>query len=295
MSTEKAERLKVGCPVWAHNPWVGKFFSSDAKRSDFLPQYGSVFKAVEGNSSFYGLPSKDTIKRWNDEAQPDFEFCFKFPRIVSHDLLLRNAGKETVKFIKRVEPLGPHLGSFFLQLPSHFGPRQLEYLIAFLKRLPSDYKFAVEVRNPRFFEGKCDEVSFNQALADLNVDRVIFDTRALFAGKAEDEDVKDAQRRKPRLRVSKTATASRPFIRFVGHPTMKLTEKYLKEWVAPVLQWLDQGLQPYFFTHMPDDLYAPDLGRRFTQLLSDAGLELEIPKWPFELEPLKPEQMDLFS
>jgi len=295
MAEKTEERLRMGCPVWAHKSWVGSFFTTDAKRSDYLPQYGSVFKAVEGNSSFYGLPAADTIKRWGEEVVPGFEFWFKFPRIVSHDLLLRNAEKETVEFIKRVEPLGSYLGSFFLQLPSHFEPRHLEYLVDFLKRLPTDYNFSVEVRNPRFFDGKNDACDFDQALSDLGVDRVIFDTRALFAAKPEDEDTEDAQRRKHQLPVYKTATGSRPFVRFVGHPKNGVTEKYLQEWVDPVLQWLDQGLQPYFFVHMPDDHYAPQLGRRFSQLLAEAGLDIHIPKWSFELEPPEPEQMKLFK
>ena len=61
------------------------------------------------------------------------------------------------------------------------------------------------------------------------------------------------------------------------------------------MRWLDQGWEPYFFTHMPDDLQAPHLGRQFMQLLMSAGLEIDIPKWPFELEPELPEQMDLFA
>lgn len=295
MTDTKAEQLRLGCPVWAHTPWVGNFFTSDAKRSDYLSQYGSVFRTVEGNSSFYGLPSSETVRRWCAEVAPGFEFCFKFPRVVSHDLLLNHAEKETLEFIKRVEPLGEHLGPFFLQLPSHFEPRHLENLLSFLKRLPRDRKFAVEVRNPRFFSGKIEEMEFNQALTDLNVDRVIFDTRALFAAKAEDEATEGAQRRKPQLPVSHVNTASRPFVRFVGHPNRELTVRYLQEWVEPVMRWLDQGWEPYFFTHMPDDLQAPHLGRQFMQLLMSAGLEIDIPKWPFELEPELPEQMDLFA
>lgn len=290
----RAERLRVGCPVWAHSPWVGKFFSSDARRSDYLPQYGSVFNTVEGNASFYGLPSPDTIRRWIEEAPEGFEFCFKFPRVVSHDLLLSHAEKETVEFIKRMEPLEQRLGTFFLQLPIHFEPRHLGHLVAYLQSLPADYHYAVEVRSLKFFGGGSDEHDFNQVLTDLQVDRVIFDTRALFAGKAPDEDTEAARRRKPNLPVTKYAVARRPFIRFVGHPDSGTTTPFLREWVEPVIEWLDQGFQPYFFTHMTDDLYAPHLGRQFLQLLREGGLEFEDPRWPIELEPLKPEQMDLF-
>ena len=294
MRSGKAKALRLGCPVWAFKPWVGNFYTSDAKRSDYLAQYSRVFNAVEGNSSFYGLPKKETIVRWCDEVEEGFDFCFKFPRVVSHDLLLRNAEKETLEFIRRIEPLGGRLGSFFLQLPPYFEPRHLSYLIAYVRSLPSEFRYAVDVRNPEFFRGTA-AVEIDTALSDLGVDRVIFDTRALFAKKATDEMTTHAQRRKPSLPVAKKVVGSCPFIRFVGHPDENTTHSFLQEWVEPVLRWLDQGLQPYFFTHMPDDLLAPHLSRRFAQMLSSAGLDLEIPKWPAELEPECPVQMDLFE
>lgn len=289
------ENLRMGCPVWAHAPWIGNFFTSDARRIDFLSQYGSVFNTVEGNSSFYGLPSIATIQRWKDEVPDGFEFCFKFPRIVSHDLLLKHAERETVEFIGRLSPLGKNLGQFILQLPSHFEPRHLENLSIFLDSLPKEYHYSVEVRNPRFFEAGQEEIDFNHLLSEKGVDRVIFDTRALFKGNASDEDTENAQRRKPNLPVKFIATGSRPFIRFVGHPNEKITQAHLLDWVKPVMDWMEQGLTPHFFCHMPDDLLAPQLARRFQSLLIEAGAPFEAPYWPHELEAPKPEQMDLFS
>lgn len=289
------ENLRMGCPVWAHNPWVGNFFTSDAKRPDFLPQYGSVFNTVEGNSSFYGLPSEKTVQRWREEMPEGFEFCFKFPRIVSHDLLLIHAERETAEFLARLEPLRGNLGPFFLQLPIHFEPQHLKNLVTFLDRLPSDNNYAVEVRNPVFFQGGIEEKELNAQLSEKGIDRVIFDTRALFNGKASDDDTENAQRRKPNLPVAFQATAQRPFVRFVGHPNQRITDDALKDWVKPVLEWMQEGRTPYFFTHMPDDMAAPALARRFQKLLIDAGCPFEAPAWPFELEPPRPEQMDLFS
>lgn len=288
------ENLRMGCPVWAHAPWVGHFFTSDARRPDYLPQYGSVFNTVEGNSSFYGLPAKPTIERWSEEAPEGFEFCFKFPRVVSHDLLLRHAERETAEFIERISPLGGNLGPFFLQLPPHFEPRHLPHLSAFLDGLPREYSYAVEVRNDRFFEGRQEKIDFHTLLAERGADRVIFDTRALFRGQSVDEDTENARRRKPNFPVEFHATAHKPFVRFVGHPDEGLTDRVLKEWVEPVLGWMQEGRTPYFFTHMPDDLLAPALARRFQHMLIEAGADFEPPAWPFELEPPRPEQMDLF-
>jgi uncharacterized protein YecE (DUF72 family) len=188
MTCGLSKNLKLGCPVWAHSAWTGNFFTSDARRSDYLRQYGSVFNAVEGNSSFYGLPSTATVERWCLEAPAEFEFCFKFPRVVSHDLMMNNAVQETMQFINRVRPLGEHLGPFFLQLPPQFGPRQLSNLVAFIESLPKEFNYCVEVRNRQFFEDPVTEEELNVALTQLGADRVIFDTRSLFAGQVVDED-----------------------------------------------------------------------------------------------------------
>jgi uncharacterized protein YecE (DUF72 family) len=85
----------------------------------------------------------------------------------------------------------------------------------------------------------------------------------LFVCEADDEAIEIAHRRKPNLPVKRMTTSNKPFIRFVGNPHSKTTEKFLQEWVYPVVQWLDDCLKPYFFTHMPDDLHAPSLGRYF--------------------------------
>ncbi len=127
------------------------------------------------------------------------------------------------------------------------------------------------------------------------MDRVVFDTRALFKGNASDEDTENAQRRKPNLPVKFIATGSRPFVRFVGHPNEKITQAHLEDWVKPVMDWMEQGLTPHFFCHMPDDLLAPQLARIFQTLLIEAGAPFKAPAWPIELEAPKPKQMDLFS
>jgi len=52
------ERYFLGCPIWSNKDWVGELFAPDAKQKDFLQQYASVFNTVEGNTTFYGLPTE---------------------------------------------------------------------------------------------------------------------------------------------------------------------------------------------------------------------------------------------
>ena len=281
----EAGNLRVGCPVWAHAAWRGRFFTRDARREDFLPQYASVFGAAEANPTFYGLPAKETVTRWTAEAPADFRFCFKFPRAITHDRQLLGAERETQEFLGRLAPLGCRLGPFFLQLHASFGADRLDRLGKYLRGLPRDFTYAVEVRAVEFFSEGGAERDLDALLTELGVDRVNFDTRGLFASVAEDEFTRDAKRKKPRVPPRTTVTGRRPFVRFVGDPEIPRNAVILDAWADVVAGWLQRGLCPYFFTHHPDDTEAPALARDFQNRVHTRFSGVPRPaEWPAERE-----------
>ncbi|MGH2544812.1 MAG: DUF72 domain-containing protein [Ardenticatenaceae bacterium] len=283
----------LGCPIWANKAWVGELFTSDARPSHFLRQYASVFNTVEGNTTFYGIPTATTVARWRGETLPDFRFCFKFPRIISHEKRLSNAQAETEHFLNVLAPLGERLGPFFLQLPPSFGPEELPALDLYLQGLSSDFQYAVEVRHPAFFAGGADEERLNGLLTSLQSDRVLFDTRGLRAAGASDPLTRAAQRRKPDLPVHIIATGSRPFVRYVAHPEVGANLSLLAEWAATFEEWIHAGRTPFIFMHAPDDFYAPRLARHFHRLLSTRVAVGTLPPWPAEAEAPPAEQLPL--
>ncbi len=287
----------LGCPVWAHAPWRGKFFTAEAKREEFLPQYAEVFNTAEGNATFYGLPAAETVARWAEEAPASFRFCLKFPRVITHDHALAGTGaeEETRRFLGRVSPLGAKLGPFFLQLHQSFGADQLGLLESYLRGLPREFSYAVEVRHPDFFDGGAKERAFEALLADVGMDRAIFDSRGLFASKATDAVTLEAQRRKPRGLARFTAVGRRPFVRFVGDPDIARNDAILRGWADVVAKWIAEGRTPFFFTHHPDDAYAPELARRFQAMMRERSALVPPPAvWPAEREPRAAEQLGLF-
>lgn len=286
-------KLYLGCPVWAHEPWRGKFFTRDARREDFLPQYAGVFDTSEGNSTFYGLPTPATIARWAAEAPETFRFCLKFPRTITHDLQLVGAAAATREFLDRVAPLAPKLGPFFLQLHQTFGLRRLGELAAYLRTLPREHGYAVEVRSAEFFDAGPGERALDELLGELGMERVVFDTRGLFASAATDPATVDAKRKKPRVPVRFTAIGPRPFVRFVGDPDVARNQAVFDEWAAVVARWVGEGRTPYFFTHHPDDAWAPELARRFQLRVHALLPAVPAPAaWPAEREN-RPTQMSL--
>jgi uncharacterized protein YecE (DUF72 family) len=282
----------LGCPIWGNKDWVGELFTRDAKPKDFLAQYTSVFNTVEGNTTFYGLPSEATIARWRQDTPEGFRFAFKFSQAISHDKRLSNAEPETVLFLEMLDTLSKRTGPAFLQLPASFGPSDLPTLDGYLAALPETHAYAVEVRHDIFYTQA--EAALDIVLRKHSVDRVVFDTRGLHAAHTGTPREREAQRKKPNVPVRFTATGQHPFVRFIGHPEVAENLPLLAEWAQVVAGWMREGRTPYFFLHAPDDFYAPHLARHFHALLSehiDAG---QLPPWPIEQQDPEPEQMSLF-
>lgn len=262
-------RYHLGCPVWSNRDWTGSLFAAGAKPRDFLRQYSAVFDTVEGNNCFYGLPKPEIVTRWRDESAPGFRFCFKFPRAISHDQRLRGVAMETTAFLERLKPLAEaaKLGPSFLQLPSSFGPNALPVLRDYLATLPKEFQVAVEVRHQAFFNKGEEERHLNRLLLELGLDRVMLDSRALFSAEPVDADTRTAQGKKPRLPVHAISLGPRPFIRFIGHPAIAANRPFLEPWLDKLALWLEEGREPYFFAHTPNNHNAPSLARLVEKLL----------------------------
>lgn len=259
-----------------------------------MAQYASVFNAVEGNTTFYALQPPATIRKWCDEAPAHLRFCFKFHQDISHKLRLVGAEAATRGFFERLAPFGERLGPFFLQLHDSFGGKELPALEAYLRGLPRDFRYAVEVRHKDFFDQGAKEQAFDELLGELGLERVNFDTRGLFA--AGSEGARPAQEKKPRVPVRFTAVGQQPFIRFVGDPVVAHNRALLDEWAGHFARWIGEGRTPWFFAHHPDDTYSPQVARLFHGLLRARVPTLPAPPvWPAEKEAARRgEQLGLF-
>ena len=249
--------------MWANRDWVGRWFPADTRPGDELHAYRHWCNAVEGNTTFYGVPSARTVDRWRQQTPPTFRFAFKLPRTITHDRRLRDGGAELADFCQRLAPLGERLGPTSVQLPASFAPGDLDVLDAFLGELPRDRPWAVEVRHPAFSDGGPDERALNDLLHSHDVDRVLLDSRALFAGPDHTVAERETKRRKPRLPVRPVATAHHPVVRFIGQTETGGNPAFWAPWLPKVASWLAQGREPFFFLHTPDNVVALDLARRF--------------------------------
>jgi uncharacterized protein YecE (DUF72 family) len=119
-----------------------------------LAFYSQVFDTVEVNTTFYALPTENTVRGWLERTPDGFCFALKVPQQITHDLRLQRPDCEapTAELIRLARLLGDKCGPLLLQLPPSFACtiRTRETLGAFLELLPQDLRVAVELRHPRW-------------------------------------------------------------------------------------------------------------------------------------------------
>jgi uncharacterized protein YecE (DUF72 family) len=274
--------LGIGAPVWACDQWAGQVYPHGTRRADWLAWYSRTFNVVEGNSTFYALPSANAFQKWAEQTASGFQFCFKFPREISHDSLLQHCQELTRHFLNRLEVLAKadRLGPTFLQLGPAFGPDRLDSLESYLRSLPREFPWAVEVRHPGWFDSNCNEQRLDALLQDLRIDKVLFDSRPLYQSPPDDAIETESQKRKPKTPIRRTVTGQLPMLRIVGRNRVEMADKFFIEWAPVIAQWIQDGVRPIVFTHAPDDAKAPALARRFLEILQPhvPGFSLTIPQ-----------------
>ncbi|MEM6601547.1 MAG: DUF72 domain-containing protein, partial [Verrucomicrobiota bacterium] len=284
----------LGGHGWAVKEWVGSFLPPGTPASALLSAYSRQVNTVEGNSTFYGLPEKNLVHRWMDQAADGFRFCFKFPRSVSHDHQLQSCRRETDAFLEilSIAETARHLGPAFLQLGPHFDGSCFHLLETFLENLPKTFRYAVEVRHLDYFDGGPNEHRLNQLLSTYQMERMVFDTRALYAQPPSDASETRAQSKKPKMPLCQTAIGTNPMVRLVGRNRMQDNKLWMQDWVPQITGWIQAGKAPYVFIHTPDDQFFPEQAHAFHEALREKCPQL--PKLPFEPIPQVSPQMDLF-
>src|SRR5918992_4229182 len=137
-------RLHVGCAMWTLKAWQGRFVPHPLPPHERLRHYASWCDAVEGNTTFYATPTRDTVASWARQTDPDFRFVVKLPKLITHERRLAGADEELRTFLDAIEPLGPRAHALWIQLPGSFGPDDVPVLARFLSRLPAAHRYAVE-------------------------------------------------------------------------------------------------------------------------------------------------------
>ncbi|RLP92873.1 DUF72 domain-containing protein [Micromonospora sp. BL4] len=279
-------RLHVGCAMWTHRSWQGRLLAHPLPPHERLRHYASWCDAVEGNTTFYATPSRDTVASWAAQTDPDFRFVLKLPKIVTHERRLTDADEPLRAFLDAIEPLGPRAHALWIQLPGSFSPADVPTLSRFLGRLPRSHRYAVEVRHPAFFTEPRAARLLAEALTVAAAEWVPFDTTAFFASPPTSDAERDAWLKKPRVPLRSLALTDRPIVRYLGRDDTTRTVEGWQRWVDVVAAWLREGRSPTMFVHTPDNADAPVLARRFHDEVRARVPELEALPEPIPVGPL---------
>ncbi|SCL44324.1 Uncharacterized conserved protein YecE, DUF72 family [Micromonospora citrea] len=256
-------RLHVGCAMWTHRSWQGRFLPHPLPAHERLRAYAGWCTAVEGNTTFYATPTRETVTSWARQTDPAFRFVLKLPKVVTHERRLAGADEDLRVFLDAIEPLGPRAHALWVQLPASFGHTDVPALARFLRGLPTDHRYAVEVRHPAFFDDARAARTLEGALDAVGAEWVPFDTTAFFRTPPTSDAERDAWSRKPRTPLRSRALTDRPIVRYLGRDDPARTVEGWQPWLDVMVGWLREGRSPTMFVHTPDNADAPDLARRF--------------------------------
>ena len=260
----KSPKVYIGCAKWGRTEWVGKIYPLKAKEKDFLDHYVQHYNSIELNATHYKVYGEAGIKKWTAKAgDRDFKFCPKMYQGVTHRGSLKGKDFITNEFFRGIVAFEEYLGPIFIQVSETFSPKRKEELFEFLKSLPTDLQFFLEVRHTDWFAEKDISNELFTTLAAMNIGAVITDT----AGRRDCAHMH--------------LTIPKAFIRYVGNSLHTTDYTRIDEWVSRMKYWLDKGLKElYFFMHMHDEATSPELTVYLVDKMNkELGLHLIKPKF----------------
>jgi uncharacterized protein YecE (DUF72 family) len=165
-------QIFIGAQGWNYEDWVGPFYPRGTKTKEMLSLYAQVLDTVEIDSTFYAIPSENSVQGWAERTPADFQFSLKLPSEITHKNRLRDSQEILERFVERISLLKDKLACVLIQMPPEFSPNERAALLSFIKLLPSSVRFAIEFRDA----GWISEQTLND-LASRNVALVLADSR----------------------------------------------------------------------------------------------------------------------
>jgi uncharacterized protein YecE (DUF72 family) len=166
--------IRIGTSSWADPEFVRDWYPPKLPAAARLGWYAEHFDYVEVNSTFYAIPARKVVQRWDAETPANFLFDVKLHGLLSRHAVkivslppdLRRYAQSTPggnlivtsqlervvseRMLHELEPLreAGKLGVFLLQLSPAFSPRkhkldELDHLASLFR----DWRLAIELRN----------------------------------------------------------------------------------------------------------------------------------------------------
>lgn len=239
-------KIYIGTSGWNYDGWKGNFYPAGVTQKNFLSAYAENFSTSEINTSFYGLPSTQTVKNWKKATPDDFIFAIKASRYITHNKKLKDPKDSVQRFFEAIRPLGDKTGPILFQLPPKWKVNT-ERLSDFLKIIARrKYRYTFEFRHDSWH---CEEVY--DLLRKYNAALCLYDL---------------AQFQSPEI-----VTADFIYIRLHGPSENKYQGSYdtktLKAWAAKMKDW-SKKKDVYCYFDNDQKGYAPADALRLMKILN---------------------------
>lgn len=130
--------ILIGTSGYDHPELKGSFYPENLSRKDFLEYYSTQFNALEINSTFYGMPTKERMLNFYNRSQGRLKFSIKLNRLLTHEID-RQWQNQAETFKTALTPLQEKsaLSSVLIQFPESYDytTENRQYLAALLKIL----------------------------------------------------------------------------------------------------------------------------------------------------------------
>lgn len=150
-------RFRVGTSGYQYNHWRGRFYPEKLAKRRWFAHYAEHFDTVEINNTFYNLPNAETFDAWREQTPRGFVYALKYSRFGTHVKRLKDPETHLGVFTERAARLAGALGPILVQLPPNWRavPERLD---AFLDAAPRACRWAVEFRDPSWFDAPVYEI-----------------------------------------------------------------------------------------------------------------------------------------
>ncbi|MEA2718139.1 MAG: hypothetical protein QOJ39_3 [Candidatus Eremiobacteraeota bacterium] len=129
-------------------------YDAGTRPEGYLREYADEFRSVEIDSTFYGTPQPDRVRKWAAQVPDGFTFALKLPREITHDRRLLGSRKLVEEFVASALEFEDKLEAILIQTAPDFVPAEIDAVEEFMRELPAGPRWAFEVRDRDWFHGE---------------------------------------------------------------------------------------------------------------------------------------------
>jgi uncharacterized protein YecE (DUF72 family) len=240
-------KYTIGCSGFLYDSWRGPFYPEELPHKQWLGFYMGKLSSVELNVTFYRLLKKEAFERWYKDTPPNFSFCLKGSRFISHVKKLKDVELPLSTFFNATAPLMEKLEVILWQLPPNLklNMKNLEDFVDNLKQYPVRHVF--EFRHKSWLVKKV----FN-LLASANIGVCMADW--------------------PDFIDDLPVTADFVYIRRHGEGgsyATNYTTEQLKNDAKRIKEYMKMGKDVYYYFNNDAFAYAPQNARELSKILEN--------------------------